>query len=171
MIKQIFKDNIKIHLDYHYQTSFFYDVQVKENGFELELKTFDQKVNKQFEADLFESYIENPTVYIYEKEGRNVGFIEGSIQSWNHTYRIWNFLVLEDYQHQGIGKALMKKSIQHAKSLSCRAMILEVQSCNYPAIQFYMKHGFKLIGLDTLSYSNFDIDKKEVRLEMGMILS
>ncbi|MBN2268140.1 MAG: GNAT family N-acetyltransferase [Acholeplasmataceae bacterium] len=170
MIKQIYKDSRKIHLDYRYQTSFFYDVQVKENGFELELKTFDQEVEKQFEADLFEPYIENPTVFVYEKEGCEVAFIEGSIQSWNHTYRIWNFLVLEDYQHQGIGKALMEKSIQHARSLSCRAVVLEVQSCNYPAINFYMKQGFKLIGLDTLTYSNFDIDKKEVHLEMGMIL-
>lgn len=64
----------------------------------------------------------------------------------------------------------MEKSIQHARSLSCRAVVLEVQSCNYPAINFYMKQGFKLIGLDTLTYSNFDIDKKEVHLEMGMIL-
>jgi len=64
----------------------------------------------------------------------------------------------------------MEESIKHAKNLSCRAVMLEVQSCNYPAIQFYLKQGFKFTGLDTLAYSNEDIEKKEVRLEMGMMI-
>ena len=45
---------------------------------------------------------------------------------------------------------------------------METQSCNVPAIHCYMKNGFKIIGFDTHSYSNCDIEKHEVRIEMGM---
>lgn len=171
MIKRIHKDNQIITLTYDYQTAFFYDVVCYDLGFELKLTSFSQSIHKHFEDKLFQDYVEDPYVLSYEKDGVNVAYIEGSIQTWNQTYRIWNFLVLEPYRQHGIGKALMDESIKYAKSLSCRAIILEVQSCNINAINFYLKQGFKFIGLDTIAYSNDDIDKKEVRLEMGMTLS
>jgi ribosomal protein S18 acetylase RimI-like enzyme len=49
-------------------------------------------------------------------------------------------------------------------------LIVETQSCNVPAINFYLKHGFKLIGFDVTAYSNEDIERKEVRLEFGLKL-
>ncbi|MDY0339026.1 MAG: GNAT family N-acetyltransferase [Acholeplasmataceae bacterium] len=170
MIKKISKTNKKVTLEYHYETSFYYDVSITKHGFNWQIKPFIEPVHKTFTDELFATYIEDPVVFTYEVDQKNVGFIEGSIQSWNQTYRIWNFLVLDEYQNQGIGRALMEESIKHAKNLSCRAVMLEVQSCNYPAIQFYLKQGFKFTGLDTLAYSNEDIEKKEVRLEMGMMI-
>ena len=47
-----------------------------------------------------------------------------------------------------------------------RAVVLECQTSNYPAIQFYLKMGFKLGGFDCIAYTNEDIEKHEVRLEM-----
>jgi ribosomal protein S18 acetylase RimI-like enzyme len=170
MIKKIESKIEPIHLVYEYESSFFYDVKVKELGFEFVLTKFDQPVHKHFEEDLFQPYIENPDVFTYEIDSKQVGFIEGSIESWHQVYRIWNFVVKKEYRHQKIGDKLMKASIDQAKRLNCRAIVLEVQSCNYPAIQFYLKQGFTFIGLDILAYSNEDITKKEVRLEMGMTL-
>lgn len=46
-------------------------------------------------------------------------------------------------------------------------MILETQSCNINAIRFYMHEGFTLMGLDTCCYSNNDLERKEVRLELA----
>ena len=48
-----------------------------------------------------------------------------------------------------------------------RMIILETQSCNVPAISFYLKHGFELVGFDAASYSNKDLEKGEVRMEFG----
>ena len=48
-----------------------------------------------------------------------------------------------------------------------RAVILETQSCNVSAVGFYLHEGFTLIGLDTCCYSNRDIERREVRLELG----
>jgi len=49
-------------------------------------------------------------------------------------------------------------------------LVLETQSCNLPAIDFYLKHGFELLGLDTAAYSNEDVAKGEVRLEFGRVI-
>jgi ribosomal protein S18 acetylase RimI-like enzyme len=54
-----------------------------------------------------------------------------------------------------------------AKTLNARAMVLEVQSCNDPAINFYEKHGLHFVGLNTIAYTNEDVQNKEVRLEYG----
>ena len=48
-----------------------------------------------------------------------------------------------------------------------RAVILETQSCNANAIGFYLHEGFTLIGFDACCYANNDIERGEVRIEMG----
>ena len=49
-------------------------------------------------------------------------------------------------------------------------LVLETQTCDVPAINFYLKFGFELIGFDAAAYSNEDVEKKEVRLELGLRL-
>ncbi len=58
----------------------------------------------------------------------------------------------------------MQHAIKLAKERGARMLVLETQSCNTKAIQFYLKHGYGLIGFDTTAYSNEDIEKNEVRL-------
>lgn len=171
MIKQIFVNDPNLKLNYHYKTTHYYDVICQEDGFKFKLTPYNQLIEKRFEEKLFQPYIDNPIVFAYEENGVFKGVIEGAVETWNQTYRIWNILVYEDYRNQNIGQALMQRSIEEAKKKSCRAIVLEVQSCNYPAICFYKKLGFKFIGLDVLAYSNEDIKKKEVRIEMGLTLS
>jgi len=61
-------------------------------------------------------------------------------------------------------------SLGIAKEKRARMLVLETQTCNVPAINFCLKQGFELIGFDTTHYSNKDIEKKEVRLELGLTL-
>jgi ribosomal protein S18 acetylase RimI-like enzyme len=84
--------------------------------------------------------------------------------------RIWELLIKEEHRRKGIGTQLMQHAIKMAKEKGARMLVLETQSCNVKAIQFYLKHGYKLIGFDTAAYSNQDIEKKEVRLELGLKL-
>ena len=46
-------------------------------------------------------------------------------------------------------------------------IVLETQTCNEKAINFYLRNGFSLIGFDLYSYTNSDPERKEVRIEMG----
>jgi ribosomal protein S18 acetylase RimI-like enzyme len=62
----------------------------------------------------------------------------------------------------------MKHAIKLANEKGARMLVLETQTCNVAAIDFYLKFGFELIGFDAAAYSNQDIEKKEVRLELGL---
>ena len=75
--------------------------------------------------------------------------------------------VSDGLRHQGIGKRLMDKAKAIAASQNRRAVILETQSCNTNAIGFYLHEGFELIGLDTCCYTNNDIGRREVRINLG----
>ena len=48
-----------------------------------------------------------------------------------------------------------------------RVLMLETQSSNVNAVDFYLHEGFSLIGLDSCCYTNSDIERREVRFNMG----
>ena len=78
--------------------------------------------------------------------------------------------VHEKIRRQGIGHRLMEIAKRQAVEEGRRALILETQSCNANAIGFYMHEGFELIGFDSCCYTNNDIKRREVRLDLGIIL-
>ena len=65
---------------------------------------------------------------------------------------------------------LMTKAKEIARAGRYRALILETQSCNCAAVSFYLSQGLTLMGFNACEYSNEDIAKHEVRLEMGCLL-
>lgn len=96
-----------------------------------------------------------------------VAAIETSHESWSNRLRISELWVNEKYRKQGIGRALVEMAKEQARREHCRAIILETQSCNVNAIDFYLHEGFSLIGMDTCCYKNDDLQRKEVRLDFG----
>lgn len=96
-----------------------------------------------------------------------VACIETCPEEWSNRLMITELWVHEKLRRKGVGHALMDIAKQQANLEHRRAVILETQSCNVPAINFYMKEGFELIGFDSCCYSNKDIDRKEVRLNLG----
>jgi ribosomal protein S18 acetylase RimI-like enzyme len=84
--------------------------------------------------------------------------------------RVWELSVDENHRRKGLGTLLMNHAVKVAKERGVRMLVLETQSCNVPAISFYLKFGFVLVGLDVAAYSNEDIERKEVRLEFGLKL-
>ena len=157
-------------LDCKYQTKAYYDIIIKKRRdikIIIKRKKFSRRQDKGFIATLFEDHIDQPRVFGVLDKKKLVGVIEGSMESWSNRFRIWNFLVDKKYRNEGIGKELFDYMVEFAIKEKARAIILEVQSCNENAIRFYMKRGLHFVGLNTMEYSNEDIEKKEVRLEMG----
>ncbi len=99
-----------------------------------------------------------------------MGFTECFMEKWNNRLRITNLLVFEKFRGNGIGTALIEKDIEIGIQSGARMAVLETQTCNPRAVEFYLKTGFKPIGFDLFSYSNSDAEKTEVRLEMGKLL-
>lgn len=161
-------------LRYSYSTSGYYDVliRVEQHGWSIELllKALKSPVKRDHTSALFKEHVNEPRAFAAVLDGRQVGWIELGHEAWNNRMRVWEFLVADAFRRIGVGKLLMNHAIGIAREKGARMLVLETQSCNVPAIAFYLGHGFKLIGFDSAAYSNEDIDKKEVRFEFGLPL-
>jgi len=160
---------------YRYTTSFYYDLELKNKAdgsfcFCLTKKAFERPVEKQFEGSLFSEWLFEPVAYGAFDGKTLLGVMCVSVEDWNNRLRVAELWVDEPFRHQGVGKKLMAKAIDYARSKKMRGLVLETQSCNEPAIRFYQSCGLRFIGLDATHYSNDDILKREVRLEMGLDL-
>lgn len=159
---------------FRYTTSHHYLVSISRTPtdihIQLKREALPEALVKSFESSLYSPWLINPKVFGVFEDDKLAGFIELSEEDWNNRLRIANIWVDEDLRYQGIGKALITKAVEIAKAGGQRALVLETQSCNDPAIRFYHSSGFELIGLDTTHYNNDDIQRNEVRLEFGMSL-
>ncbi len=174
-IDELTKENAYLsRLESKYSTSGYYDLSVSRESecwrIELCRKTFEKTLEKNYQGRLFEDHIEEPRVFVAAFGDKQVGWIELGYEKWNNRMRVWEVLVTEEYRKKGIGAMLMKHAVKIAKEKGARMLVLETQTNNAQAIKFYLKIGFDLIGFDTSAYSNEDVEKKEIRLELGLKL-
>lgn len=159
-----------------YTTDKYYDVIVDktEKGFniQIEKKDFTEPITHtpeeyNFPDKLYEDHWDNAYAWGVLVNEELVAAIETDQELWSNRLRITELWVAENYKRQGIGHALIKIAKEQARRERRRAIILETQSCNVNAVDFYMHEGFSLIGMDTCCYKNNDLQRKEVRLEFG----
>ncbi len=67
---------------------------------------------------------------------------------------ILNIAVDPDYRRKGIGSALMKNLLGESKTLSARAITLEVRESNTAAVHLYERAGFQLAGVRPHYYTD-----------------
>lgn len=178
MIKEIFKEDFPDNkqVQYTYRSTKYFDFikrLSKEGGwiFELKIKDFEKPFEKKLVENLFSDYKENAKYFVYlNQNGHEIGTISVGNQKWNNCCRVHDLYVQNSFQNLGIGTELLKHAEILAREWNNRAIILECQSSNYPAIKFYLKNGFTLTGFDLINYSNEDLAKHEVRLEMSKLL-
>lgn len=158
-------------LKFSYRTDRHYRVTASQWSMSLREELFPEPAEKAFTDELFGDWLEAPVALGAFLGEELAGVIEGSVETWHNVFRISNLLILEPYRKAGLGTALMDRMLAHAKSLDCRGVILETQSCNYPAISFYRKQGFTLSRIDLREYHNDDILRGEVRLDFFLAFS
>ncbi len=159
-----------------YTTGEYYDISVSRTtgGFSvsMEKKSFDCPVTHTpkehgFSDRLYADWWERACAWGVVIDGKLAAAIETDPEEWSNRLRVTELWVDEQYQKQGIGHALMAVAKEQARLERRRAIILETQSCNVNAIGFYLHEGFTLIGMDTCCYGNDDLERKEVRVELG----
>ena len=151
-----------------YHTGGYYDICASESGFQLNYTPLETTVERSFDDAFFGEWLEAPVAFGAFERGTLIGYVEGSLESWNNRFRISNICVFDDSERgHGVGAALMDAIQQAAEATGARMIVLETQSCNEAAIGFYRKNGFRVIGFDLYAYSNTDPERHEVRIEMG----
>ncbi len=159
-----------------YTTEEYYDVVIErtEKGFvtTMERKRFETPVTHtpeeyDFPDKLYEEYWEDAYAWGVIENETLIAAIETCPENWSNRLRVTELWVAPDYQKQGLGHALMEVAKEQARLENRRAVILETQSCNVNAIGFYLHEGFTLMGFDSCCYAANDLERKEVRIELG----
>jgi len=162
-------------LEYRNISHNYYDVEIahKDDNFHISFvkKPFETPLVNNGHDKLFQPWWDNIKAWGIIKEGKLIAAIETTAENWNNRLRITELWVDYDHRRKGIAKALMDTAAQSAKEEKRRAVVLETQSRNEGAIDFYINYGFSLIGFDACAYKNNDIDRKEVRMEFGILLN
>ena len=121
-----------------------------------------------FPDGLYQDHWEKAEAYgVFGPGGEMLACIEVCPEEWSNRLMVTELWVSEGLRRRGIGKRLMDKAKEIAVNQKRRAVILETQSCNTKAIAFYLSQGFELIGFDTCCYTNNDIGRREVRINLG----
>lgn len=161
-------------LVFEYETDAHYAVSVSggADGFAVGLKKekLGATVVKRFKESLFQHYLVRPSVYAAEEGGAPVAFLEVDREFWNKRLKITDLLVLPEHRRKGYGAALVAKAKEIADREGFRAVFLDTHTCNVKAIEFYLSQGFVFGGLDTTYYSNSDIERGEVWIELVYLL-
>lgn len=161
-----------------YTATEYYDVAVErtENGFQvtLEKKFFAEPVTHtpeeyDFPDKLYQEHWEKACAWGVVQNGEMIACIETCPEEWSNRLMVTELWVHEEYRRQGIAHALMALAREQVRREGRRALILETQSCNAAAIAFYLREGFTLIGFDSCCYQNGDLERKEVRLDLGIL--
>lgn len=157
-------------LQFNYTTDAYYDVLVDpQELFSVRLvkKQFTNPINKSFTGALFPDHLEDAHVFAAIDDNEQiVGYLEVGVETWHQRVRLSEILVVEHARGKGVGTLLMNTAYDFAQTRGCREVVLETQTCNVPAINFYLQHHYRMIGIDLTHYSDEDIADKEVRLEM-----
>jgi GNAT superfamily N-acetyltransferase len=82
--------------------------------------------------------------YVALADGTIAGGILLNVEEWRSVTRIENIIVGHQYRRYGVGSLLLKCAADWARKRDCWAIVLETQTINYPAIQFYLRNGFDI---------------------------
>jgi len=160
-------------LRFTYQTEGHYrvtrTVSEDEVHFRLTRERFDEPREKRFTDKLYADHLASPEAYGWFEGEEWAGVLEINHETWSNRLRISELLVFEKFRRQGIAMRLIAYAKERARDLGARQIVLETQTCNLPAIGFYLAAGFTPIGLDTSYYKNDDIERGEVRIELGLL--
>ena len=159
-----------------YTSHYYYDISInkKEDGFHIpiEKKEFEKPFTHlpsdgEYPDRLYEDWWENAEAYGIVDGDNLLAVIEICPEEWSHRLMITELFTDESIRKQGYGRKLIELAKSIAKKRNYRVLMLETQSSNVNAVDFYLHMGFVLIGFDTCCYTNKDIERKEVRFNMG----
>lgn len=147
------------------KTVFSLELQQRETPYVKHHDPMDQETVQQYTAILAQDW----SLGAYDGE-LLVGIALAEKQTWSNRLWVWEFHIAESHRGQSIGSKLMEAVAQKGRAAGLRAIFLETQTTNVPAIRFYRKVGFTLDGIELSLYSNDDWPDGEMALFMKRVL-
>ena len=86
-------------------------------------------------------------IFVAKDGARVVGFVGyGKARGEEGAGEVFALYVLEEYQHRGVGYALMQRALDELAG--CRVVVLWALKENRKALRFYKRVGFRLDGAE-----------------------
>jgi ribosomal protein S18 acetylase RimI-like enzyme len=86
-----------------------------------------------------------------------LGYVHMCTDAQNSSGWIHDLVVGEPFRNRRIGSALLEQATRWATLRSIKHITLEMQTKNYPAINFARRHGLSFCGFNDRYYTNQDI--------------
>ncbi len=175
-------------LDYSFETDRVYTLRVRDRllehdtssqpldgpalAFELMVTYVDLPIYRDFRED--KQTLEDVERRLHFIEGGYVALADGKVAGGillnldevRALARIEDLIVGRQYRRYGVGSLLLSCASDWARKRGCRAIVLETQSSNYPAIQFYLRNGLQIWSINQHFYPPGPLEH-EVALVMG----
>ena len=120
------------------------------------------KIEKKYRKDWKTTFDDIQNYNEIIKEGHSFGAFEShqfvgmiicNARTWNNTLHVETILVSEKPRRKNIGQKLIENVKRHSKVNKFRLVELETQNTNVPAIDFYLKQGFNITGINLKLYN------------------
>jgi len=161
-------------IDMSYSAPFGYAYRLEHSAsglsFHFEETWFDPPFEREYDWDWtslddFAGNVEKGLVWAaFDEAGAAVGLVELRESEWNGSFWIQSLYVDKPARRRGIGAALLEAAVEHARTAGARALFVETQVSNGPAIRFYQTRGFRPCGFNDHFYTNDDARHGEVAL-------
>ena len=178
-------------LDYSFETDRIYTLRVQNSLEQTERIVPQARVSFAFE--LVETLVDPPLYKDYRVSGHTLASVEARVQQVEGGYvalandriagcvllnieesrsvvRIEELIIGHLYRRYGVGRLLLNCAADWARERDCWAITLEIQSSNFPAIQFYLRNGFEIWSIQRHFYPP-GVSAHEVAIVMGKQLS
>ena len=177
IIHELEKEKWKGHdLPVSYTSDHYYDISIQKtaDGFHIPIEKKKFKTpfthvpeDGDYPDKLYEDWWENAQAFGIVDDGELLAAIEVCPEEWSNRLLITELFVSERLRGKGYGKKLIDLAKELTIKHHYRVLMLETQSSNVNAIDFYLHVGFTLMGFDSCCYTNHDLERKEVRFNMG----
>jgi len=164
-------------LMFRYTAHNYYDLVINQSdgSFKITLvkKPFDEPFYKTPDDTdkLFQPWWDDVKAWGIIVNEQIIAVIETAVEQWSNRLIVTELWIDDNHRRKGIATALMDIAKKRAIDENRRVLMLETQSCNEGAIAFYLHYGFELIGFDKCAYQNNDVDRKEVRINLGILIN
>jgi ribosomal-protein-alanine N-acetyltransferase len=119
------------------------------------VKLASETLTENYNPSIFNYFYETfpDGIWVAEKLNKIIGFIIG-VKTGEEKGRILMLSVEEKNRRQNIGTTLLKNLLSELVKHNVKYIELEVRTDNKKAIQFYQKHGFRIVDTIKNFYQN-----------------
>ena len=140
-------------LDTSFVVERIYKLRVSPFSFAFDEQSSPSPFTKAYEITLTEEEFRNSIVSLGAfQDARLCGLAVVREEKWNRRAVITDFFVDRNFRRRGVGRAMMDLLDRRARDAGLRALWVETQNTNVPAICFYRRVGFEICGFDRTLY-------------------